>query len=165
MEVSGPLHVRSIPGLVAGILFCVLAGSLGSMVTVTGPESWYATLEKPFFTPPGWLFAPVWITLFTLMGIALFLVWDAGIRNRHVKIAVIVFAIQFALNILWSFLFFGLQSPYLGLVDVVLLWFMIAATIAVFAKIRKMAAVLLLPYLVWVTLATALNYAIWVLNP
>ena len=165
MEGSGAFHIHSIPRLLAAVLFCIIVGSLGSIVTVSGPGTWYATLEKPFFSPPNWVFGPVWITLFTLMGIALYLVWDAGTSNRHVQIALVIFGIQFALNVLWSFLFFGKQSPYLGLLDIVLLWILIVLTMYQFAKINTWAAILLVPYIAWVTLATALNYAIYVLNP
>jgi tryptophan-rich sensory protein len=107
----------------------------------------------------------VWTTLFILMGIALYLVWQSGTERREVQIALAVFGIQFALNVLWSFLFFGMQSPLLGLVDIVILWIMIAVTIVLFYQIRKIAGYLLIPYIVWVTIATALNYSIYILNP
>ncbi len=164
MESSGPISIRSYPKLAVAVLFCVIAGSIGSLVTLTGPGSWYSTLEKPFFTPPGWLFAPVWITLFVLMGIALYLVWESGIRDRNVQVALGLFGIQFILNILWSFLFFGLQSSLLGLADILLLWVMIAATIAAFYRVRKSAAYLLIPYIAWVSIAAALNGAIYFMN-
>jgi len=156
---------RSILRLIAAILVCNIAGSLGALVTTTGPGSWYAALEKPFFTPPGWVFAPVWTTLFTLMGVALFLVWESGTGRREVRVALALFGVQFACNVLWSFLFFGLRSPALGLADIVLLWVLIAATIAAFYRVRKSAAWLLVPYICWVSVATALNYGVWVLNP
>ena len=165
MESSDPIRIQSVPKLVVAVLFCVIAGSIGSLVTITGPGSWYSTLDKPFFTPPGWVFAPVWLTLFVLMGIALYLVWESGIRQRNVQVALAIFGIQFILNILWSFLFFGLQSPLLGLVDILLLWVMIAATIAAFYRVRKTAAYLLIPYIAWVSIATALNGAIYLMNP
>jgi tryptophan-rich sensory protein len=155
----------SIPKLIAAIVVCIVIGSLGALVTVVGPGSWYAALEKPFFTPPGWVFAPVWITLFTLMGIALFLIWESGTGRREVRIALALFGIQFVSNILWSFLFFGLRSPILGLVDIVILWVLIAATIAAFYRVRKSAAWLLIPYICWVTIALALNYGVYILNP
>lgn len=155
----------SIPKLIAAILLCNLIGSIGSLVTITGPGSWYASLQKPFFTPPGWVFAPVWITLFTLMGIALYLAGESGMERREVKIALGMFAVQFVFNVLWSFLFFGLRSPLLGLIDIAVLWVLIAATIVAFHTVKKSAAYLLLPYLCWVTIAMALNYGIYVLNP
>ncbi len=157
--------LHSLLKLIAVILVCNGIGSLGALVTVTGPGSWYAALEKPFFTPPGWVFAPVWITLFILMGVAFFLIWESGTGRREVRIALAIFGIQFVINVLWSFLFFGLRSPILGLADIILLWILIAATIAAFYRVRKSAAWLLIPYICWVTLATALNYGIYVLNP
>jgi benzodiazapine receptor len=165
MEYNDQIKVRSIPKLIAAVLLCVIVGSLGSLVTITGPNSWYASLEKPFFAPPNWIFAPIWVILFVLMGIALYLVWECGVQRRKVQIALAVFGVQFVLNVLWSFLFFGLKSPFLGLVDIILLWIMIAITIVLFHQIKKSAAYLLLPYIVWVSIATALNYAIYVLNP
>jgi translocator protein len=165
MESTGKITIQSYPKLAAAILFCVIVGSLGSVVTITGPGSWYATLQKPFFTPPNWLFAPMWITLFVLMGIALYLVWEADTERREVQIAIGIFGMQFALNAIWSFLFFGLRSPILGLADIVLLWVMIAATIGAFYRVNKNAAYLLIPYIAWVTLASALNGAVYFMNP
>lgn len=155
----------SLPRIIAAILLCNIIGGLGSFVTITGPGSWYASLVKPSFTPPGWVFAPVWITLFTLMGIALYVIWESGRERREVKIALGIFAVQFALNVLWSFLFFGMRSPLLGLIDIVILWVMIAATIATFYRVKKIAAYLLIPYICWVSIATALTYNILILNP
>jgi len=165
MESIGRMKIASFPKLAAAILSCVILGSLGSLVTITGPGSWYASLQKPFFTPPSWVFAPVWITLFTLMGIALYLVWESGRERREVRTALAVFCGQFALNVLWSFLFFGLRSPLYGLVDILLLWMMIAATIVLFHRVQKTAAYLLIPYIAWVSLATALNGAVYLMNP
>jgi tryptophan-rich sensory protein len=164
MEKNSRITIASYPKLAAAVLFCVIVGSLGSLVTVTGPGSWYASLEKPFFTPPGWVFAPVWITLFTLMGISLYLIWESGTGKRDVQVALWIFGVQFALNVIWSFLFFGLQSPLLGFINIVLLWVMIIATIIAFYRVRKIAAYLLVPYIAWVTIASALNGSIYVMN-
>jgi translocator protein len=161
----GTITIQSYPKLAAAILFCLIVGSSGSLVTITGPGSWYAGLQKPFFAPPGWVFAPVWITLFILMGIALYLVWESGTEHREVRIALGIFGVQFFLNVIWSFLFFGLRSPLLGLIDIILLWLMIAVTIAAFYRVKKSAAYLLVPYIAWVTLASALNGAIYFMNP
>ena len=155
---------QSYPKLIAAILFCLIVGSLGSLVTTTGPGSWYTALEKPFFAPPNWVFAPVWITLFILMGIALYLVWQSGTENRDVQIALGIFGVQFILNVIWSFLFFGLRSPLLALTDIILLWIMIAATIGAFYRVKKSAAYFLIPYIAWVTIASALNGAVYLLN-
>ena len=164
MESSGTITIQSYPKLIAAILSCLILGSLGSLVTTNGPGSWYASLQKPFFAPPNWVFAPVWITLFILMGTALYLVWQSGTENRDVQIALGFFGVQFILNVIWSFLFFGLRSPLLGLVTILLLWLMIAATIRAFYPVKKSAAFLLIPYIAWVTIATALNAAIYVMN-
>jgi benzodiazapine receptor len=157
--------IQSYPILAAAILFCLIVGSLGSLVTITGTGSWYSALQKPFFAPPSWVFAPVWITLFILMGIALCLIWESGIEHRNVKVALGIFGIQFVLNVIWSFLFFGLESPIIGLVDIILLWVMILTTIGAFYRVKKSAAYLLIPYLAWVTIASALNGAIYFMNP
>ena len=133
-------------------------------MTVTGPGSWYSTLQKPFFAPPNWVFAPVWITLFILMGIALYLVWQCGTENRDVKIALGIFGVQFFLNVIWSFLFFGLRSPLLGFIDIIILWVAIMVTIGAFYRVKKSAAYFLIPYIAWVTLASALNGAIYFMN-
>jgi translocator protein len=165
MGSSDPIAIRSYPKLVTAILFCLIVGSLGSLVTTPGPGSWYSSLAKPFFAPPTWVFAPVWITLFTLMGISLYLVWQSGTEKPAVRTALAFFGVQFFLNVIWSFLFFGLKSPLLGLADIVLLWLMIAATIAAFYRVNRTAAYLLVPYIAWVTLATALNGAVYFMNP
>ena len=156
--------IQSYPKLAVSVLLCVIVGSVGSLVTITGPGSWYATLQKPFFAPPNWVFAPVWITLFVLMGGALYLVWESGTGRRDVQVALGVFGVQFIMNVLWSFLFFGLQSPLLGLADILLLWSMIVVTIWAFYRVKKLAAYLLIPYIAWVSLASALNGAIYFMN-
>jgi len=157
--------IQSYPHLIGSVLFCIIIGSIGSLVTITGPDSWYAGLAKPFFTPPGWVFGPVWITLFTLMGIALYRVWQSGTEQPDVRRALAIFGVQFLFNVSWSFLFFGLRSPLLGLINILLLWLMIAATIAAFYRVDRTAAYLLVPYIAWVTLATALNGSIYLMNP
>lgn len=164
MEDDSGNITQSYPRLAAAILFCLIIGSLGSLVTTTGPNSWYASLQKPFFTPPGWVFAPVWITLFILMGIAVYLVWQRGTGNKDVQIALGIFGVQFVLNVLWSFLFFGLQSPLYGFIDIVILWILIVLTIRAFYHVKKSAAYVLIPYIGWVTLATLLNGAIYFMN-
>jgi translocator protein len=165
METSGKISIQSYPKLAAAVLFCLIVGSMGSLVTITGPGSWYTTLQKPFFAPPGWVFAPVWITLFVLMGIALCLIWESGTEKRDVKVALGIFGVQFFLNVIWSFLFFGLRSPLLGFIDILLLWVMIVTTIWAFYRVKKSAAYFLIPYIAWVTLALALNGTIYYMNP
>ena len=157
---------------VISIAICEVAGIIGSIFTIANIPTWYATLSKPFFAPPNWLFGPVWTTLYFLMGVALYLIWQKGFAKpkaapikKFAKVAVWVFGIQLALNIIWSYIFFGLKNPFLGLIEVVVMWFSIIATIFAFWKVSKKAALLLVPYITWVTIATALNAAIVVLNP
>ncbi|MDD1719930.1 MAG: tryptophan-rich sensory protein [Methanoregulaceae archaeon] len=150
--------------LIASIALCGLAAALGSLVTITGPGSWYIQIAKPFFTPPGWVFGPVWTTLYILMAIALYLVWMEGFDRKDVRIAISLFLVQLVLNVLWSYLFFGMQSPLLGFIEIVILWIAILVTIIAFWRIRRLAAILLIPYLCWVTIATALTWSIFVLN-
>ena len=150
--------------LAISIVLCVVIGSLGSIFTTSAIGTWYSAIAKPSWTPPNWTFAPVWTTLFILMGFALYFVWNKGLKTKGVKTALEIFGVQFALNVLWSFLFFGLRSPLYGFVGIIALWLAIAATIWKFYRISKPAAYALLPYIIWVTIATALNYSVFVLN-
>jgi len=150
--------------LVTSVILCQIAGFLGSLFTTPAIPTWYQTLNKPFFTPPNWVFSPVWICLFVLMGISLFFVWRRP-DHPQFKPALIFFFVQLILNILWSAAFFGLRAPLLGLVDIVLLWIAILFTILNFLKVTKFAGVLLIPYFLWVTFATLLNFSLWILNP
>jgi benzodiazapine receptor len=143
---------------------CQLAGFAGSIFTAPAIGGWYAALEKPSFTPPNWLFSPVWIALYALMAVAAFLVWNKGLGVRGAKTALIFFAAQLILNVLWSVIFFGLRSPGLAFVEIVVLWFAIAVSIITFYQVSKPAALLLVPYIVWVSFAAALNLAIFRLN-
>jgi len=150
--------------LLLSVLVCQLAGFVGSIFTIVSISTWYMTLNKPFFTPPNWLFAPVWIILFALMGISLFLVWRKGLNIIGVKTAVIVFFLQLTLNVLWSIAFFGLRSPLAGLIVIAILWFAIIWTILRFYKISSISALLLIPYILWVSFAAVLNLSILILN-
>ncbi len=150
--------------LVISIIICQAAGVMGSFFTTPSIPTWYATLKKPSFTPPGWLFAPVWITLFFLMGISAFLVWRKGLNNRQVKIALTVFAVQLILNAWWSAAFFGFKSPLAGLVVISVLWIAILLTIFEFLKVSRPAGLLLLPYILWVSFAALLNTLIFAIN-
>lgn len=158
------MNLKDFSKLVFAVLACELAGIAGSFFTIPSIPSWYASLNKPFFSPPNWLFAPVWTTLFALMGISLFLVWQKGLQDRNVKAAVSIFGLQLVLNILWSALFFGMQNPFLAFIEIILLWIAIAFTIKKFYRISRKAAYLLFPYIAWVFIAAALNAAIWLLN-
>ena len=148
--------------LVITILICQMAGIIGSVFTISSIPTWYASLNKPWFSPPNWLFGPVWITLFTLMGISLYLMWNRGLKS--VKIPLTLFGVQLILNTVWSFLFFGLESPFIAFIEIIILWISIALTIISFYRISKKAGLILLPYIIWVSIATALNYYIWILN-
>jgi benzodiazapine receptor len=150
--------------LLASVLICQFAGIVGSVFTVSSLDNWYSLLEKPIFNPPSWVFFPVWTLLYTLMGISLYIVWEKGVHDRDVKIGLIFFGMQLILNTLWSFLFFGLRSPYYGLVEIVFLWLAIILTIVQFNKVSKIASYLLVPYILWVSFAALLNYYLWSLN-
>lgn len=150
--------------LIVSLLICLVAGFIGSFFTTPAIGSWYVTLVKPEFNPPNWIFAPVWTTLFILMGIALYLVWQAGLKKSNIKMAFRFFIVHLGFNTLWSILFFGLKSSFWALVDIALLWLMIVFLVYCFYRIHKLAAWLLIPYLLWVSFATILNYSIWLLN-
>lgn len=151
--------------LIVSILIAQSAGVVGSFFTAPAIPTWYETLVKPSFTPPNWVIGPVWVVLYTLIGIALFLVWRMGLEKREVRIAIGIFAVQLVLNALWSWAFFGLQSPLTGLIVIIVLWVAILLNIVIFYRISKTAGLLLIPYILWVSFATALNYSIWILNP
>jgi len=150
--------------LIAAVVICQGTGILAGLATASSVSTWYDTLTKPGFTPPNWLFAPVWTTLYFLMAIAAYLVWHKGINTPGIKRALVIFLLQLLFNGLWSILFFGLQSPVLGLVDIIILIILLVLTIIHFYRIKKWAAYLLVPYLLWVLYATALNMAIVILN-
>jgi len=149
----------------AAIAVCLLAGLVGSIFTAPAVPTWYTALAKPALTPPAWLFGPVWTVLFILMGIALYLVWSKGWDQKNVQVAMTIFAVQLVLNILWSYLFFGLQAPFFALIEIILLWVAILMTIGAFYRVSIPAAALLVPYLLWVTFAAYLTYGIYALNP
>lgn len=150
--------------LIISLAICQLAGVIGSVFTTPKIPNWYASLIKPTFNPPGWIFGPVWILLFILMGISLYLIWTANIKHKK-TLALTTFFIQLCLNTLWSILFFGFMSPFAALIEIVFLWIAILATIIFAHKISSTAGKLLIPYLVWVSFAMILNTGIWVLNP
>ena len=155
--------MRTGVAILIGIVLCEAVGALAGIATQSSVNSWYPTLVRPEFTPPDWLFAPVWITLYAMMGIAAGLVWGQREADRA-RSALIVFGVQLALNAAWSFVFFGAQSIGGGLVVIVLLLAAIVETIRRFAPLSRWAAGLLVPYLLWVAYATALNASLWWLN-
>ncbi|MFW5852747.1 MAG: TspO/MBR family protein [Nanoarchaeota archaeon] len=163
------MDIKKILNVVVCITIPLLAGFIGSFFTTSKIDTWYSTIAKPSFNPPNWIFGPVWTLLFILIGISLFLVYNSKRKDdrkfRKLKRnALIIFTIQIVLNMLWSLLFFGLESPTLGLVGIFLLITAIVANIILFYRISKPAAYLLFPYLLWVLFATVLNFAIFILN-
>lgn len=157
--------MNKITKILALVVTCLAIGYFSGIVTKASIDSWYAPLEKPFFSPPNWIFAPVWSALYIMMAVAAGLVWDRIDSNREVvKKALIIFAVQLALNAAWSFLFFGLKNPLLALLEITILWLMIYETYSQFSKINKISGYLFLPYLAWVSFATVLNASIWWLN-
>jgi tryptophan-rich sensory protein len=148
----------------SAILLCEGVGLLAAWGTRTSVATWYPTLTKPFFTPPDWLFAPVWTVLYAMMGVAAVLVWWRRSEDRASQNALVLFGVQLLLNGAWSFAFFGARSPILGLVVILALWGAVAGTTERFFRIRAGAGWLLVPYLLWVTYAAALNLGVWLLN-
>jgi len=157
-------HLPDIWRLIISLFVCQLAGIIGSIFTTPVIATWYATLKKPPFSPPNWLFGPVWITLYVLMGISLFLVWRKGSDTQFVRNGLILFGIQLFFNVLWSAAFFGLRSPISGLVVIIILWITILLTILQFSKVSEVATALLIPYIVWVSFAAILNVSLFLLN-
>lgn len=155
---------RPVVTAVGLVVACVLLGAAGGLLTAPQIESWYATVEKPGFTPPNWVFGPVWTLLYALQGVAAWLLWRAGVDRRETRVALGLFVVQFLLNLAWSPVFFGLESPLLGLVVIVPLLGAVLATMAAARKVDPRATLLLVPYAAWVAFATVLNYAIWSLN-
>lgn len=149
---------------VSSIVLCQLAGVIGSLATTPAIPTWFDYLNKPTFSPPNWLFAPVWLTLYAMMGIAFYLIIVKGLKNKKKRIAAGLFLGHLVLNTLWSLVFFGLKDLGLALLVIILLWLMIAILIDLFWKIEKRASLLLIPYFLWVSFATFLNLALWQLN-
>ncbi len=136
---------------------------ISGFATSTGLDSWYSTLNKPSFNPPGWLFAPVWTTLYALMGIGLYLIYTSP-KSEERNNALRIFSIQLALNFIWSFLFFYFEKPGLALIEIVMMWVSILMMIFYFRKVNTIARNIQIPYLLWVSFASVLNASIWWLN-
>jgi benzodiazapine receptor len=150
--------------LIISIVACEGAGAIGAIFTTPAIPTWYAGLKKPAFTPPNSVFGPIWITLYLLMGIAVFMVWREGLNQEGVTIAFTVFWIQLVLNVLWSVIFFGLKSLLGGMVMIFLLWIAILVNIIMFFGVSPIAGGLLIPYIIWVSIAANLNVQIWIRN-
>ena len=156
---------RPVIALAIAILTVEIVGVSGSVFTVQSLGTWYGTLQRPMIAPPNWVFGPVWTTLFALIGVALWLVWrQIESSPREVWIALGVFMVHFVFNLGWSAVFFGLQELGWGLAVIGLLWLLIVTTMWAFDRVDRRAALLLVPYLLWVSFAAYLNYRFWVLN-
>jgi len=151
-------------GFVAWLALCIATSAVGALASVNA-RTFYANLVRPEWAPPGRVFGPVWSTLFLSMAIAAWLVWRAPGQNNARSLALTLFVVQLVANALWSWLFFAWHLGIVALAEVLLLWLLIAATVCAFWRVTKVAALLLLPYLAWVTFASALNYMLWRLNP
>ncbi|MEO0009282.1 MAG: TspO/MBR family protein [candidate division WOR-3 bacterium] len=154
---------RNLPKLLGSIVLPLIIGFAGSMFTRPSVDSWFATLKKPIFAPPNWLFAPAWTLLYIMMGIAFYLIWQQGYSVK-LRLAFAVYALQLILNLLWSLFFFGLHSPLLGFADIVILWIVVLINIILFYRLRRAAGLLLIPYILWLTFASVLNLSIVLLN-
>ncbi len=154
---------KQIIGLVGWLVITFVAAAIGGAASVNA-GSFYTQLVLPEWAPPSWVFGPVWTVLYVAMGIAAWLIWRAD-GFRPVRGALTLFLAQLALNALWSWLFFGWHRGALAFADIVLLWVLIIATLIAFWRVRALAGWLLVPYLLWVSFASALNYAVWQLNP
>lgn len=158
------MSIKNLGKLLASIIVAEAAGLIGSVATIPAIGTWYKTLIKPPFSPPNWIFGPVWTILYILMGVALYLVWDKGTQKKTVRTAMWVFFIHLVVNSGWSIVFFGLHSLFGGFVVLLILWMFIVALIWKFYEVNKLAAYLLVPYILWVSFAGVLNASIWLLN-
>lgn len=146
------------------MLLCELVGIVGSVYTISSIPTWYVHLVKPFFSPPNYLFGPVWTTLYALMGVSIFRILEVKKRDSKVREAINLFWIQLFLNGIWTPIFFGSKRLFLALTVIVFMWVYIVKTIKAFGKIDKLSSYLLYPYIAWVSFATLLNFSIWFLN-
>lgn len=149
--------------LLACIFVCEIAGLIGSIATIPAIPTWYAGLVKPWFSPPAWIFAPVWTILYAMMGGAIYLVIRNGVNSKNLK-GFYLFGAQLSLNILWSLIFFGLKNPFASFIEILFLEASIILTAVEFYKVDKTAAYLLVPYILWVAFAAVLNFWVWRLN-
>ena len=159
------MKIAQIVKLIGAIAFCELVGIAGSIFTFPSIPTWYASINKAPFNPPSFIFGPSWTILYLLMGVSLYLVWDKVMKKKKTKLPLIVFFIQLFLNFLWSIIFFGLHLQLYAFFDIGLLWLAILVTIIAFWKLSKTASMILLPYLLWVSFASVLNFFVVILNP
>lgn len=157
------MNISSTQKLIISLIATIGIGSLGGIFTIAEIPNWYAGLNKPSFNPPNWLFGPVWTSLYTMMGIAFYIIWKQPATDTRKK-AIQLFIIQFVLNFFWSIIFFSLHSIGAALIEIIVMWIFILLTIIQFSKLSKPAAWLLVPYIAWVSFATLLTASIWKLN-
>lgn len=155
---------RKLLELTAAILLSQSAGIIGSIFTVENVPTWYASLVKPAYNPPAWVFAPVWITLYFFIGIAAYLIWQRRKESATAPAALAVFTFQLVINTMWPVIFFGAHAMFIAFIDVFALLILTAVMIYLFAKTDKRAAIILIPYLLWTAFAAVLNFNIWLLN-
>ncbi len=158
------MDINSIVKVIVSLVVCFAAGAIGSLFTFKAIPVWYKGLRKPRFTPPNRVFGPVWTTLYILMGISVFLIWGKGLSTDGVLLPFILFWVQLVFNALWSVVFFGMRSKGGGVIIIVLLWLLILATIITAFRVSGWAGALLIPYIVWVSIASYLNIGVWRLN-
>ncbi len=156
--------INKILKLIVSLILCQLPGLIGSFFTLQAIPNWYAYLNKPILNPPNWLFAPVWTLIYLSLGISFFLIWQSNQSQIKKKMAYYVFFVQLILNAFWSIFFFGLRSPLLALIEIIFLWIIIAWNIKLFYQLHRLAGLILIPYLLWVTFATYLTFSIFLLN-
>jgi len=150
--------------LIISLVLPQIAGLVGSFFTTSAIPTWYAMLQKPSFSPPNWIFGPTWIILYILMGISVYLIWQRIEENKKAKGVMWLFWIHLFFNAIWSITFFGLQNPGLAFVNIIIIWLLIIILMIKFWKINKWSTYLLIPYFIWVSFASVLNYFIWYLN-
>ena len=156
--------IPSVWKLIIAILVCEGVGLLSGFLTRNEMTTWFATLNKPSWNPPSWVFGPVWTTLYLLMAISVWLVWKSHYSDRRKESAMTIFAVQLFFNFCWSIIFFSYHSPAWAFVDILLLIITIVMTMISFSSMSKVATLLLVPYLLWVCFASFLNYTIWSMN-
>ena len=150
--------------LIISLALPQLAGLVGSFFTTSAIPTWYAALEKPSFSPPNWIFGPVWISLYILMGISIYLIWQRIEENKKTRGAMWLFWVHLFFNAIWSIIFFGLHNPGLAFINIIVIWILIIVLMFKFWPINKWSTYLLIPYFIWVSFASVLNYFIWYLN-
>ncbi len=150
--------------LIISLALPQLAGLIGALFTVSAIPTWYASLQRPSFSPPNWVFGPAWTILYILMGISIYLIWQRIKEGKKIKSVMFLFWVHLFFNAIWSIIFFGFQNPKLALINIVIIWLFIIILMFKFWKINRWSTYLLIPYFLWVSFASILNYFIWYLN-